>query len=165
MDENIYATPQATLANEEVVSTERASRWARLAASLVDTILLFPVMIACYFAIVAYADEIIGGLNRLWFEVAYVVLSIVYFFIVNGWLLVKRGQTLGKKLLGIRAIKLNGDAMDMPTIAKRYAWYWLVPQVPYIGGVVAVIGTLMIFGREKRCLHDHIADTKVVKVG
>ena len=40
MDENIYAAPHADLIEEKVTRNALASRWARLGASILDTVIL-----------------------------------------------------------------------------------------------------------------------------
>jgi hypothetical protein len=39
----------------------------------------------------------------------------------------------------------------------------LLPLVPFLGGLVALVDVLFIFGPSKRCLHDLVAGTKVVE--
>jgi len=38
----------------------------------------------------------------------------------------------------------------------------LLNAIPFIGNIIALVDPLMIFGDERRCLHDHIAGTKVI---
>ena len=40
----------------------------------------------------------------------------------------------------------------------------LIAAIPIAGPLFSVVDLLMIFGRERRCLHDYIAGTRVVKV-
>jgi hypothetical protein len=37
-------------------------------------------------------------------------------------------------------------------------------MIPFIGNFVNLADALFIFGEEHRCLHDHIAGTKVISV-
>jgi len=92
------------------------------------------------------------------------VIGIIVFSLFNGKLLIQNGQTIGKKVLGIKIVDLNGD---LPTIKKhllpRYATYFLPAQVPVVGPYISAINILFIFGKQKRCIHDYIAGTKVVE--
>jgi len=40
---------------------------------------------------------------------------------------------------------------------------WLIEQVPLFGGLFWIVDVCLIFGEERRCLHDYIAGTKVVR--
>jgi len=40
----------------------------------------------------------------------------------------------------------------------------LVSQVPQVGGLIGLVDILFIFGKERRCLHDLLAGTRVVNV-
>jgi uncharacterized RDD family membrane protein YckC len=35
--------------------------------------------------------------------------------------------------------------------------------VPFVGGLYSLIDALMIFGEQRRCCHDYIADTIVIR--
>ena len=39
----------------------------------------------------------------------------------------------------------------------------IVAQLPVIGAILGLVNILFIFGPEKRCLHDYIAGTRVIK--
>ena len=38
----------------------------------------------------------------------------------------------------------------------------LISMIPFIGNLINLVDPLLIFGKERRCLHDLIADTIVV---
>jgi uncharacterized RDD family membrane protein YckC len=83
---------------------------------------------------------------------------------VYQWYLIsKQGQTLGKKWLGIRIVKLDGSPVDFVSGVVMRSWLvGLMGFVPYLGGCFRLVDYLMIFTDERRCLHDQIAGTKVV---
>ena len=84
---------------------------------------------------------------------------------VATWILVERnGQTIGKKLLGIRVVRSNGEKASLGRI------FWLrnvvntVPSlVPYVGMAYMLLDLLWIYGERQQCLHDLIAATIVVR--
>jgi hypothetical protein len=47
-------------------------------------------------------------------------------------------------------------------VISRYLFLGLISQLPIIGLITALVDCLLIFGRERRCLHDYLAGTKVV---
>lgn len=81
--------------------------------------------------------------------------------IVNVVLLVKRGQTIGKRLVGIRIVDKDSDVNPGPvkTILLRAIVNGLIGLIPLYG----LVDVLFIFGRERRCIHDLIAGTRVVQ--
>jgi uncharacterized RDD family membrane protein YckC len=81
------------------------------------------------------------------------------------WVLIsKTGQSLGKKWTGIRIEMLNGQRVTFGTGVALRNW---VPKVmgavPYLGMIFHLVDCLFIFREDRRCLHDHIAGTRVVK--
>jgi uncharacterized RDD family membrane protein YckC len=93
------------------------------------------------------------------------VLGFVGFLLIHGYLLKKHGQTVGKYLWGIRIADLNGN---VPDIAKmlllRYLPISLAALIPLTGGLLPLVDVLFIFRGDRRCIHDLLAGTKVVKV-
>jgi uncharacterized RDD family membrane protein YckC len=71
------------------------------------------------------------------------------------------GQSVGKRLLGVRVVGLNGESPSTWAIAGR-----ALCQVVLGGcGVIALVDGAMILGAERRCLHDRVAKTRVVRAG
>ncbi len=68
------------------------------------------------------------------------------------------GQTIGKRLVGIRVIDGYGQPLGLGRSALR-----LLAFIPSLG--MAGLGVLWIgFDRERRALHDRLADTHVIRV-
>jgi uncharacterized RDD family membrane protein YckC len=93
-----------------------------------------------------------GGLAEALLMLAAAV-SFAYFFLFTAL----RGQTFGKHLLHLKVIDPYG--------ARPPLWRALVRTIAYIpSGAVLALGFLWIgFDREKRGLHDWLADTYVVR--
>ena len=90
-------------------------------------------------------------------------IGIAAFAIINIKLLISHGQTIGKKVIGIKIVDLQGNLPSLKKhILKRYAVYFLPGQIPFGGQIFSIINILFIFGKEKRCIHDFVAETKVV---
>ena len=163
MSENIYSAPQSELVEESDNHNENATRLQRLGASMLDGIIIMLVtMPAMYFT--GGFDGVSEGVQpSLAYSLAIGALGLFVFLIVNGKLLINNGQTIGKKILGIKIVDLNGE---LPTVKrnllKRYAVYFIPGQIPIAGQLFSIVNILFIFGKQKRCLHDHIAGTKVV---
>ncbi|MGM9986707.1 MAG: RDD family protein [Bacillaceae bacterium] len=72
------------------------------------------------------------------------------------------GKTVGKNLLKLRVVRLDGQKIDAWTAIKRY----IIAGVVYglslgIGMWVSLF--MMIFRKDKRTIHDFIAGTMVVQ--
>lgn len=163
-DENRYAPPKAEV--QDTVDEEGgnlASRGARLGGAIIDGIIsgivTFPLMYYSGFWQAAMAGEVHLGQQLL-----LALLGMVVFLLLNGYLLAKRGQTIGKALVGTRIISVQDEQiLPLPKVfGLRYLPINIVAQVPYIGTALAFINALFIFRDDRRCLHDLIAGTKVV---
>lgn len=96
--------------------------------------------------------------------VAFVALVLVLVGI-QAVLIATTGQSIAKKLLGMRIIRMDGSPVGFLRGVLVRSWLFaVVTQIPGIGGLIALVDSLFIFGAEQRCLHDMLADTKVVLV-
>jgi uncharacterized RDD family membrane protein YckC len=87
----------------------------------------------------------------------------IIFFALHGVPLYQSGQTLGKRLMGIAIVTLdNQKPAFFHLIAQRYLTQWIIGMVPNLGIVLRLVDILLIFRRDKRCIHDIIAKTKVI---
>ena len=84
--------------------------------------------------------------------------------IYQWYLVAHTGQTIGKKWMRIRIVKVDGSPVGFGDGVVLRDWVMRgIGFIPCLGGLISLVGILMIFGQERRCLHDHIAGTKVVK--
>jgi uncharacterized RDD family membrane protein YckC len=142
-------------------SVELASRTARVVAVLVDTIVaLLPWVLGLVF---------LGGpLERPEMRVyraGGVILASLALAVVQMSLVTVRGQTLGKIALGIRIVDdLDGDNPGFwRAVVLRQVVPGVIGGLPIIGQVFLLADVLSSFGEDRRCLHDLLADTKVVE--
>jgi uncharacterized RDD family membrane protein YckC len=78
-------------------------------------------------------------------------------------LVYQNGQTIGKRLLGIKVVRTDGSRASLSRIFfLRYLLNTLFMWVPLAGGLYALVDPLMIFGEARRCCHDYLADTIVI---
>jgi len=149
----------------EEKQNQLASRWSRLWAVLIDTIIALLLAIP----VMAYFDfwEIIEKQDSIPWDVTIrlSVSSFALFFMFHGYLLSRYGQTIGKKILNIYIVTLDDKKPDLWTIMlKRYLSILLVGLVPVIGNLLSTLDVLLIFTSDRRCMHDLIAGTKVVRL-
>lgn len=89
--------------------------------------------------------------------------------VVQIWLLTTRGQTVGKRVLGIKIVKVADDSA--PGFVHAVLMRWFVPSlitfflnlIPGGGFLFFIVDSCFVFRDDRRCVHDLIAGTKVVK--
>ena len=146
---------------------ELAGRGRRFGAYIIDSLIAGIVLVA-----VAYSNpgplgvtmlDIVGTGTRQ-MSTAGSIWFLIIFMAINSYLLVTKGQTLGKLALGIRIVDAlsNGAASAVKLLGLRYVLVLLVRAIPIIGNLLGLADALFIFRSDKRCLHDLIAGTKVV---
>ena len=147
------------------VGNNLASKWSRLGAFFIDTIIM--VLIAIILIYVSGIYESLSELESISLlkRVIIGLIGSIFFLIINGKLLISYGQTVGKKILRIKIVTLDGQLPNIKTlIFKRYALFLFIQHIPIIGQFISMINPLFIFNKEKRCLHDLVAGTKVINV-
>ncbi|MGE3729066.1 MAG: RDD family protein [Lysobacterales bacterium] len=163
---NPYAAPQAVVADFAPDGTlELAGRGMRLAGAIIDTILMLLLIVPVMFAS-GYIQMVMRGQQPgFGWSVGLGLVGFVVFLLINGYFLHQSGQTVAKKMLGMRIVDLNGDKPEfLRMIGLRYALMHLIQLVPIAGSVFGLVDVLFIFREDRRCIHDLIAGTRVVLV-
>ncbi|MFC6980372.1 RDD family protein [Microbulbifer taiwanensis] len=87
----------------------------------------------------------------------------VVYLLLNGYFLKTYGQTIGKKLLSIRIASKDGAVPHVKqSIGLRFVPLYVCTLIPILN-VLLVIDPLFIFRKDRKCLHDLVAGTQVVK--
>lgn len=167
---NPYAAPTAAVVEPEVQAAapgKLAGRGARLAAALIDGVLLLAILTPLQWfsgflpdLIEAYRNgyRLPGVVMVFW-----AAIGMITFMVLHGWPLHRNGQTWGKRLLSIRIVDLDGVKPSLwRLLGLRYLPLHLIGQVPVVGALIALINPLFVFRGDRRCLHDLIAGTRVV---
>jgi len=165
-DQNPFAPPTARVEDVATSGPELASRGARFGGAFIDGL----IHIGVYWLLATTVlKPILPNLTRgsgtvLGSMLTSMVVSILLFLLIQGYLLATTGQTIGKKLLGLRIVRSNGERADVGhVIGLRYLLVWVIAAIPVVGWIFALADALMIFRDSRKCLHDNIADTIVVK--
>jgi uncharacterized RDD family membrane protein YckC len=163
---NPYTAPvaqvQPTAAERFDDEPVTAGRLPRLMAALVDGGISLVIAVPAIIGAMRYdATRGVGELGG-----SLILLSLVGYlalFIYTLILLAREGQTIGKRAIGIRIVRTDGERAGLGRLFwLRYFVPGLIGAVPYIGWIFSLANILWIFGEQRRCLHDHIADTMVV---
>ena len=165
---NYYAAPAASLENDadswrDAREPVLAGRVARLLAYLADAgislLAVSPIFVAAMWMKGSGGTAKVGAITLLVLS----LVALIALLVRNVQLLSRYGQTIGKRWIGIRIVCTDGSDASLSRILLRRGFIpGLIGGIPYVGPVFALINLLWIFGEEKRCLHDLIADTMVV---
>jgi uncharacterized RDD family membrane protein YckC len=179
-------TPPASELNQGLplgVSAELAERGTRLVAVSLDGLLiclpLVPVVVLGMFEVFrvqSEARESLAGFDErmpmlpqgptfLWASCIVLGLLAMLGVCIYQWILITRtGQTLGKKWTGIRIERLDGRPVTFGSCVVVRNWVpKVMGSVPYLGLIFHLVDSFFIFREDRRCLHDHIAGTRVVR--
>jgi len=127
---------------EKESKKEYAGFWLYLLALLVDGIILF---------LTGRVWRMMFGL-RLFNRVGFVLGAVYYILLWVNW----DGQSIGKRLLKIKIIRVDGRKMDVRTAILRYFAYCIF-------AIPLLLGFFWIIWKEKQGWHDKIAGTVAVK--
>ena len=165
-NQNTYETPATTSEEAGTPSgPELAGRGRRLGAYLIDLIIAGIVLgVLAVLNLGISLEDLARDPMTQQMSTAGGIAYLVIFMVINGYLLVTKGQTLGKLALGIRIVDAvsNGAATAVKILGLRYVLVMLVGAIPIIGGLLGLIDFLFIFREDRRCVHDLLAGTKVV---
>jgi uncharacterized RDD family membrane protein YckC len=156
-----------------------AERGARLLAATLDELIVLavslPMIIGAMPAIVALVsggEAEVGSLDTLSILRTMVggpgttitVLALIAWCVITAWLVATNGQSIGKRLVGIKVVRTDGSRASFARIfLLRNVVNGLPNLLPYVGWLYQLIDPLLIYQESRQCLHDKIADTIVVR--
>lgn len=165
MNQNMYEPPKSELIDNDDRASDLASRWARLGAAMIDSLIGLAFSLPVLYISGAWDYMSTGQTAPISILAFNVVAGFIIFMALHGYLLKSKGQTIGKKLVGTAIVDMDGN---LPVFSKvvllRYLPLSLISIIPLVGNFLALADSLFIFRKNKRCVHDLIAGTKVIKV-
>lgn len=137
------------------IDYELAGLLERILAFLLDTII-----VGTYFVLISWLWVAAGGSSSemIFILTVFFIFPVFigyHFFCEAMW----NGQSIGKKALGIKVVKCNGQQMDISDYGKR--WMFRLVDIMLSGGSVAIL-TIMSNDYNQR-LGDIVGDTCVIK--
>ena len=143
----------------------QATLLQRFFATCIDFLILPPLglLVMLVTGLIEDADAYVMP----WFFLRVWGLLILSYLLLQGFPLFTRGQTVGKLLVGIKIVSLDGTpaaALNLCTRTFVLISIALIPLPYNFLGLLLLIDPLFIFGKDRRCLHDHIGQTKVVQL-
>jgi uncharacterized RDD family membrane protein YckC len=165
---NPYAPPAASTEIPQLEAVDpyavTADRSTRFGAYVVDCLLFVPTLIPGILGSLAF-QESLGLIDDDPAGVAAfyaLLLPVPLLLAIYQWYLVATtGQSLAKRWFRIKIVRMDGSLPGF--VYGVLLRSWVLHALNSACSCVGLIDALMIFGYEARCLHDHIAGTKVIK--
>lgn len=172
---NPYAPPTANVDQglqthgEEYVLAERGTR---LGAAIIDGLLMVAALLPGFllmgvmtgFGNFGSSGMLRGGNSGAVF-LGFGMMGLMFLaFMGYQWYLISTtGQSLAKRWLGIKIVRVDGSEAGFVHGVILRSWVLgAMGQIPIVGPLVSLVDPLLIFGEERRCLHDQIAGTRVI---
>jgi uncharacterized RDD family membrane protein YckC len=162
-----FAPPQAhvaDLATDEIVLAERGTR---LLAAIVDGLIVGGAVWAVgqIPAVGAIFKDSVEAGSMTSFNPLSMLLGFGLFLIIQAWPLLTRGQTVGKILFKLRIVRSDGSKPEAwRLLGLRYGIGFLMNLNVISSMIYGLLDCLLIFRASRKCLHDSIADTQVIKL-
>ena len=163
----------------EIVLATRASR---LAAKILDlffflAMIVLGLMLASFFGEMSFRDMYFWLIelqtNEIstsksinsspeGFQILLIVLSFFSVIFIQARLLVRDGQTIGKKIIGIKIINAFnlGKVKLINIIFIRWIFFEILSVLPF-GTIIVLADVVFIFRKDRRCLHNMLSGTVV----
>jgi uncharacterized RDD family membrane protein YckC len=131
---------------------------ARLVATIIDNVVVVGPMLCALLIMAVLQDGSSNGGDLVIFVVMGALLLGLAVQLVHQ---ARTMQSVGKRILGIRVVCLDGSTPSLVRIVvlRNLSMH----AIGAFCGLVGLVDALMIFGTERRCMHDHIAGTIVVR--
>jgi uncharacterized RDD family membrane protein YckC len=167
---NPYEPPKSEIVIEKankILECELARRTTRLGAQILDGLIIGVPTGLLFWGIkssmgYSYTEEV-PGLMGLLINTSSVLTGSLLYLAINFKLLIKQGQTIGKKACNIQIVKEDNT---IPTLRDsfliRHFLFSLAGVIPVVGSFFILIDPLFIFTKKRKCIHDYAAGTKVI---
>lgn len=170
IDTNPYQAPSAFV--EDVNPSDQpvlADRGTRLASAILDFIISAAVGgILAAITIPVFLGSRRGGPAPAGIFIILAVIAALAILVPLGVNLVwwhKYGQSIGKRICKIRIVRSDGSRAGLGRIFwLRFLLPAVLGRIPFVGWVFSFVNVCLIFREDRRCIHDHMADTIVVAV-
>jgi uncharacterized RDD family membrane protein YckC len=160
-----------------VGSFEAATRGSRLAAAILDSLIFVAPLVPVYGSLIR--SFVHNGMRPNGNALAADILSMGWYLTLGGLIelvllvimavmVYRTQQTYGKRIMHIKVARTDGSRASFARI------FWLrnvvngllsaaLSLVPFVGRLYWLVDVLFIFGEPRRCVHDYIADTIVIR--
>ncbi len=175
-DFNPFQSPTTTTVTastyQPIQTQDLASLGARLGGAILDNLIYAAAAAPGFFLLIYNEENNPRGNQRDGDEMLFdgspgsllLWAGVLAVAIVNWILIAQTGQSIAKKLIGTRIVRLDGGMPGFVYGVVIRSWApQMIGAIPFIGGLFGLADTLSIFGKERRCIHDQFAGTRVVR--
>jgi len=159
---------QASEEQDGGISLRYGGFWRRVAAALIDLVIVNAVMVLLSFVLPIYETVGMGDISvpesimGVGAEFEYTSLGTII-FLIGTWLYVAftesgaKQATLGKMVMSMRVTDIDGDRINFAQATGRFF-------AKFLSGLLLMIGFIMVaFTARKQGLHDFLARTLVIR--
>ena len=169
-EENMYTPPESQVSDiEKPVEVVLASEYARLAALLIDGFVM--TVVATLVVLVLTPTGVLDSFGQtlegegLVSVISQIIFGLLVYVGTNGRMLATRGQSVGKRLMKVRIVDMNNNIPPLRKILLfRILPIQVLATVGFFGSLILIVDSFFIFRPDRRCLHDRLAGTQVIKV-
>ncbi len=158
-----YPPPESVLPAARPREKPLASRFLRLIAKLLDVVIL-GIAYRVVRDLVDLLSPVDSGMTHARFALGFG--GVAAFLLLQAVLLSACGQTLGKMAMGVRVVGYYDE--KNPGFVRAVLLRVMLPPaiwlLPGVGALFLLLDLVSGLGDERRCLHDQLAETKVVQV-
>lgn len=155
---NPYAAPEAALEDAPSAQAERASLWQRFAGNLVDGLLMTIAWVPGAMVAPRYLGEEHLAIPAL------IVVPVLVLLGLQLWMLARHRASIGKRVMKARMTRPDGGEAPVWRIVLLRALPVAVLSAIPVANLLTLVDVLFIFGKSRRCVHDYLGGTIVVKV-
>lgn len=137
---------------------ELASVGSRFVAQLIDGLIVGLPVIAIFIGMTGTMSDDKGLIGQI---LPNLIISLPFLLYAGFMLTAMGGRTIGKKVMKLRVVQVDGSEGTGAHFWKREAARWVLGLIPLIG----LVDYLMAFGKGRRTLHDKMGGTIVVRTG
>jgi uncharacterized RDD family membrane protein YckC len=151
-----------------------AERWRRLLGAIADGLLESLCWLPTSLALMQSTSELMEDgqltpdalMENFWSNFHLSLPYLAALLALQAVLLSLRGQSIGNMLVRTRIVRADDGepAGFMRAFLLRGFLARAIRQIPLLGAIFWIVDSCFIFRDDKRCLHDLMAGTKVVKV-
>jgi|LGVE01.1.fsa_nt_gb uncharacterized RDD family membrane protein YckC len=164
-----YYWDENLIISEKTLKTIKASGWSRIGARLLDGIFEIILMIPIIILIITSWDG--EDLTSYLQNYAFLIIGTIFAYesFVPYFL---KGQSLGKKIVGIRIVNGDGNLIPLSKLLIRAGYYSLLSMLSsssasqalnMINSLITIISTIMVFSTEKgQAIQDMLINSVVV---
>lgn len=162
---NPYAPPTANVDQTAETGPDDytlASRGARFFGAVLDSLVGGLIIVPAMFLLDVNFTRGAPDLFQLYSQLA---IPFLLYVGIQWTLIATSGQSIGKKILGTKIVRLDGSPCGFVHGVILRSWITgAIGFIPFVGSIFGLVDALAIFGDERRCVHDMIAGTRVINM-